>query len=388
MKSRTVCRTCVRSGLVVLVALIVPLPGQSVAATDQAAVDFVLEGIAQRASTLRKGWYRAEGRLVVKENAASSEADVDGKCSIESAFDFDARAVRVVWEEPAKVFRVIPEINAAHRTGADNNSDRPQLPRTLLPERPARVEPWRGFEKSYYVSRGRESAYTREGLGTITLNAPPEKINRRILPFDVRAVGLYFWHAFENRASFDDVLGALRKQKSLKVTRTTDGLHVLSGAMSTSDSMTIIVDTTQGFVPIRSEWLNLAPSGKVFSRQYSTSRWEIINDTWVPVEYQVGVEWPDLGKQTELHLQFTWLLVNEPLDESLFSYRSFPNAEVANVVEYRGGQLEMVRLSPQLGGRPQLPRSGRPAPLFWIGNGGAAIVLLLLVVWWWKRRRK
>jgi len=349
-------------GAFVLGLVIFGLPADAATPQErdpQKLAQFLLAGMKDGRDRLRTGVFKAQGR-VVKQNARGD--GVEGEVDIFSAFDYELGLLRFDRTEPAK-WRVPGFKSAPSRTpAAKKQAPIPSIPDPSLPvdivltkaigkwvRTPSHTIRWVPPQ-----DLGRVRSYTMIGIG------PPNKSPiKEASPFDVRTLGLLYWHALAVGEPFDQIYGATVGRHYVEVDVESRGLHRIR-SQDAQITTTTWLDETKDFAPVRLELrYPRAPGAAGRPNEpvmVSEVGYEQVSGVWVPTSYRIE---DHIGKGNQLSYEFTlvWESVNQPVPPVYFTAEGFGVPKGTNVIDDRlgkpiiTGKLDVTPALPEF--RPQ-----------------------------------
>jgi hypothetical protein len=305
---------------------LVLLPGESlggyVGAQDHSdeTVEFLWIGMKAHRQLLQSGIFRVQGRKIDDSpaEAARIERDVEVFCAFVYADDllrFDRR-------EPIRESRPsVEEMEAA--AGA-------KLTRQQLL--------WYGGK---YARSRDKSAHFIEGTNDAVTRPRDHPPVARVMAFDVRALGLYYWYNLEAGTLFDEICNIYRSQKVSEVVIERPGVHRLRWRLSSEQRRTLWIDEQRGYTPVHLEVVDRLESNR--SREWddptivSDVTWVETSGVWVPKTYRIEEKLPS-GRFTSYEFVFEWESVNEPVLEQLFTVEGFNLPKGTYLIDSRLGQ--------------------------------------------------
>lgn len=305
-------------------------------------VEFWLHGMEDGRSRLRSGRFRATGHRI---DLSIDSSPFERNLELEYTFDFTKDLLRIDWHEPAKTLQLSED-------SFDESSQ-------------ASIETLTRLGKSRI--RDRFSKYVRTQSYSLHWTSDSERVvfqhepdNKRYLPlsrFDVRTPGLTVMRGFEDGISFDEINKLLLDQKIVNaIEDTANGFARIEWEINHL-RREIWLDQNRGYTPIhftirRRSGSQDKPNWQGAPIEEADLTWEKNGDVWVPKTYshrqQVGQK---LVSSFTIALQ--WESVNEPVDESLFTYERLNTPVKAQVVSDQLGQSVSVGYAYPDGETPQ-----------------------------------
>ena len=295
---------------------------------DGVTSEFVLKGMRSHRQRLLRGEVLITG---MKESeyadGRSQEADVE----MTVAFDFEKNLVRFDRREPA---------DASGMQSAD-------------------------MARSFYWRTKTEAAIAKvnnQGEKPTLEIHPADYVPVRPWhrPFDVRAVGVYYWPNFRSGTPLEQILEGFMTTTPVETTETSDGIYCLVWEFNDRQRRTLWVDGNRGFTPAK---MVIQDKGTPIGEDWDANpvlanevSWKEVDGVWVPdtfkiqkrtvrVERSAQGELRTAGENSMSYmLAFEWKSVNQPLPEELFSYREHELEDGSYVVDYRSGEPVVVEL--------------------------------------------
>ena len=247
--------------------------------------------------------------------------------------------------------------------------------------------------ETFFIRTPEKVAYWFNGQPTVFLLAANEDVPQAVR-FDIKALGLYGWLEFKQGLEVDELLAAYRKNEKFEVEDLGNGLWRLSflfdGGRLTSSRWEIDINVSQGFTPVQSKLKERNKlTGKTSVTQASQVTWKQVNGAWVPDKYHIQEQHERSNTYTSIDLTFSFDRVNEELDESLFTYESFPTPDYAAVIDGSGAKPVFVRRPFEGLGQKQMPPlpANRSRLVIILANVLAVGSILLFVLWRWRKAR-
>lgn len=240
----------------------------------------------------------------------------------------------------------------------------------------------------YYVRTRDQSLQWFQGRGNIDIllpdaPAPPWSIN-----FNLKAVGFASWVEFNRCLTWETLVEIFLKKPTSSVAQPSEHIYVLTWQLGSENSEWIVtVDESQGFGPIhammRQRLGNDAPWRTV---QDFTTTWKKISSAWVPVHHQAKISQLPEKPPTQLQIDFSWQIVNEPIPESRFEVASFGAPETVAVLNSTLGSPVVTKPAQRSFATHEEPKSqfSRQGSIL---VGLNVLVLAGLLIFWLVRTR-
>jgi hypothetical protein len=291
-----------------------------------AAKEFLLQGIAKRAAALKSAVFSAHGQKkgAGRDEKEDKEQIANGDIFLHGAID-EGR-LRFDYSEP--MWHLAPE-KARIRT------------QTCFIKTPTRTANWYKPSPNIFVG------------------PPNREMAEFIRRFDINALGLYGWLAFERSKGLNEVLDTYRSNKRFEVKDAGKGLFTLTFLFDdalTSNRWAMDIDTLHGFTPVRFRLTEYnKPLRATAVTQSSDVTWKQINGAWVPETFKIwlgeGAGAPNPRPFKSVELTFTFQQVNQPVDDAEFNYKSFPAPASTGVIDVPVLRRPRTRRKETLGSR-------------------------------------
>ncbi len=362
----------------------------------QKLAQFVLSGYKDGRDRLRSGVFRAEGRVVKQPKQGQG---IEGDVEIFAAFDYEKGLFRFDRTEP--VILNIPGIK--HLPPSDPTSKR-QAPTKSILDPSIKSQLYETKQIGKWIRTPSQSIRwvppwkfgdmrSASGVGIL---APDETPIREASPFDVRTLGLLYWHDLTVGRSFEAMLGFLQARSYVDSVAESKGLYRIRSRQTNgpdgpmSITSTSWFDETKGFAPTRLELRDPRVAGTAGRPDdlITTSEvgYEQISGAWVPTSYRIE----DHTTEDKLSYEFTlrWESVNQPVPPVYFTVEGLEAPKGTFVTDTRLGKPIMLS---KLGEPPKLPELQSPSrqaawPL--IAVGLALALACFLGIWAQLRRRR
>ncbi len=341
--------------IMMLMALVIGGVGKDAPASEEDRLaQSVLTGVQAGREGLRSGVFKATGRMtkIGPEDWGQLAGDVDFFC----AFDFDKNFVRFDRSEPV-LRRFSSEAGTTRRKSSSPKQKLSGGTTGKEVKQVKRAEPFVGRRSSVYIRfpdyfMAWSSPWERQktAAGIFPLNSPcPVGTS----PFDVRALGLYFWSSFLTPTTFEECYDALVKSHWDEVIRGDDGMFQLRRTLASGDSYTLWVDKNQEFSPRRYEIRRASKKGKSEPLQpfmMCEVDYKEVAHTWVPSKFKIAQRQPpslrkkeDVNDLESYDLTFEWLSVNQDVEQSMFSVDKINVPRNTSLFDYRLGKPLLVK---------------------------------------------
>jgi hypothetical protein len=311
----------------------------------QAARDFLVQGIAERASHLKSALFTARGEQ--KGNSGDPEDQVfNGKLSIHGAID--GLRLRFDYGEPG--YSHAPDVRLENLATPTPREELDELTREQAGQLVngnvkqmslrdlgqtkgvlSRVE-------TYFIRTPENVATWHSGLSSMFLSRANKRVAVRC--FDVNALGLYGYLEFQEGKPLEELLNDFRVVERCEVKEAGNGVVTLSQPFDESTTLShweISIDTRRGFTPLRAQMIEYnKKTGVTAVTQSSDTTWSEINGAWVPKTFKIWCGSTNPKGVNVYHSQeftFAFERVNEPIDDTEFSYKSFPASPDVAVID-------------------------------------------------------
>jgi hypothetical protein len=223
---------------------------------------------------------------------------------------------------------------------------------------------------------------------------PPDTGNFRGRPFDVRALGLYYWAAFHENVPFEQIHDILSKHKPREIERDPEGRWriVWEFTRPARSQDTVWIDEVRGFTVVRSETRfplsNVDPV--VWGEPTFTNvvTWALEDEIWVPKTFKIENRVERAVRSYDL--AFEWESVNKPVPDRWFSVDGLDISERTEVYDMTTGQRilrEILNDSPKFA--TFYPGPAKQPRLLWIVMFNAALTAIAITVFCvWRVRRQ
>jgi prepilin-type processing-associated H-X9-DG protein/prepilin-type N-terminal cleavage/methylation domain-containing protein len=340
--------------------------------------NFVLSGMRHERGKLQRGVCQITGRFIARD-PSESRPSFDGPITIFAAFDGESKT-RFDCSKPGWV---IDPSAVLHED----------------PKQPGRVlggKTMKGITKSHFYDNGKKASWWQEDLApsiTVSASFGSRRSDFRMGYFDLRALGLYYELARRHEYDLKTLLDRYAAMPSIpKVDRSNPSLWLISwaGPAPVPDGDTRFwIDVRNGFTPVRYEGLQRpsnSPNAPWTVVEKSETQWERHGEIWVPVKHHHAVGSKGVWSAV-YEFDIKWESINEPVDDSLFDYRSFGAPDYVGVYDNSlGGQPIVVK---PVG---QLPETTKPSRTRRYGIGLGLLGLVLAgagaLVWYLHSRRR
>ena len=263
--------------------------------------DFLIKGMDDQRQRLRTGAYRASGRLYNDDPALGK---LDGPVTIFSAFDHETDKFRFDRLEPIREGKITAP-------GADPQAVwAPKFVGGKMIRLPDRT-----------ISKSNDSVMTRSGS-----MSPGDEAN--IKPFDVRAVGLFYWSSLSSIRSttYPQMLEYYERERPEEVVEERRGIWRITWTFPEDTTMTlrriVWLDQNSGYSPIRMELKyrsSSMPAGHWPAPMLeSETTWVEHAGVWVPKTYRVVAKHSAPVIQG-YDLSFDWEIVNGEVPARVFT---------------------------------------------------------------------
>lgn len=225
-------------------------------------------------------------------------------------------------------------------------------------------------------------------VGQRNINLMPANFrlqNDLLRPFDPRILGFGGIYELQRGMTFEELLKQHLERTPPEIDESNPNLWELTwqfhNPRPTSSQWRVWIDTAHGFSPVRAQLRNRTSVDAEWRiSQTVDTKWECINEAWVPVNFSL-VSTPTATFRQTISYQITWTKVNETIDTTLFDFNSFGAPEYIGIVDSSLGQPVVIK-------PPGMPQSGW---LNIIGKVGLAVVGAIAaigILWLAKRRRR
>lgn len=203
---------------------------------------------------------------------------------------------------------------------------------------------------SRYARDNSKSYFLGDGEFAVVVNEAGKVPHFRTPPFDVRALGLYFWQSFERGKELPDIVAGLRKSRLIKhsiadiVT-----LECELGNGMASQLLRLHVDTKAGFTPVLLEAFKKSSGAETFEElPFLVERveWEAVGGVYVPTAFFIQDTFVP-RKSREVQFKLKWQYVNEDVPDAFFSESSFEESSLKALVDMRSGEPMLLRPLPE-----------------------------------------
>lgn len=358
-------------------------------AVDEQLAKFVIAGLKSNRESLRSGVFTANGFLV---QGVPSMDDITGEVQIYCAFDFDRGLFRFERKEPQ---RKIVEVDAAFLKRMEENALRPEEIAQLRTRSAAQGQ---HYVTAKYIETPKSTVHWRSGSPRMVSVHGTDKRALGIQntkAFDVRNLGLAMSLNLENLTPYEKLIAAYDKYSIVEARMVSDTQRLISWVFGPDQTLkiTLLIDVTQGFSPVRLEFSERDNDGKWGQPNlWNDLTWIRVSGVWVPkthsFENRNGLPRLDSSK-----LDFTWESVNEKLPDKMFSAEGLEESKESFVMDVRLGVDKAITVS-----RPQElqaiidshPKEIRTVPRslwrsYWLWSG-VGLVFGGGVLWWFRFR--
>jgi hypothetical protein len=342
---------------------------------DLASFEYVMLGLKEHRERLKSGVFRAYG---LYSDLSKRAGDLRGNVEMFYAFDFPRQRIRFDRTVPSRPHE---------RPWATPPLDRPKGPRrATAPAKSANT--W--MEKTQVVFTSQQVIAAPRGR-QLQLYLPESRQIPDSKPFDVRALGLYYWGGFEGALSFEEEYNAAAKNKPREIERDPEGRWkiVWESIQPARSLSTIWVDEARGFTIVRMEARfprkNVNPVAwdePMFTNEVT---WVSQGDVWVPRTFKITDR--DENRLRSYDLALEWESVNQPVPEKYFTIEGLDDQTRRAVWDMKTGTPILVNVLND----PNYPgffRSKWKMPrLLWVvlGNVGLLAVLAVALYLRWRR---
>jgi len=312
-------------------ALLAVGSGRSDASGPREKLDFVLDGMARERQLLRSGQCRMKGRTA-EMDLTNPQHDLSGELEIFLAFDGETK-IRFDRKGPGW------EIDSA------SIRPDPRVPQGV------QAQSKKGTVDAKYYRTGRRSGYWIAGTPVIQVNRPNfEPPKDTVGLFDVRALGLYSWIELQRGYTLAKLIEHYRQpgaEVSVNDADPEEWLLTWSHRGERDElEWRLWVKVTQGFTPVRAE--QRQRGGRAGQSDWTVlqsfqTKWDRVGDVWVPVSHEMVVAPEGKKLRWERSFTITWDLVNKPVREELFDYKTFGAPASVGVTDSSLGQPVIVR---------------------------------------------
>lgn len=343
---------------------------------------YLLTGVAQRADELRSGEFTASGER--SANPESKNADGAGPLRARGAFDqgrgrFDFSEQGIVLLPES----LPPSTMKTPIDAGDQVNGEPSVEVAPSAYRAATVE-------TYLIRTPDRTAFWINGQPTVYVGGANLQVPASVRFFDVNALGLYGWLEFCRGLSANEILAAYGRRPKFSVEQISDGVWRLaftSDSRFSSSRWEIDINAVNGFTPQASRLIETSKGdGTSQVKVESHVEWKEINGAWCPVHFEIHVGRPEQASFQRVVLDFTWNVVNEPVDERAFSWESFPIPEFVGTVDTSLPKPVVLR-EHYSNLNDEKPREAigpvRPSLRKWLFIGNVVVVMGICVVWLW-----
>lgn len=356
---------------------------------DEQLAKFVIAGLKSNRELLRSGVFTANGSLV---RGVPTEDYIAGEMQIYCAFDFERGLFRFERKEPE---RKSVEVDAAFLKRMEENALTSEEIAQLRTRSAAQGQ---HYVTAKYIETPKSTVHWRSGSPRMVT---VHKIDQRALgiqntkAFDVRNLGLAMSLNLENLTPYEKLIAAYDKYQIVEARMVSDTQRLISWVFGADRSLkiTLLIDVTQGFSPVRLEFSEQANDEKWGQPNlWNDLTWVRVSSVWVPKTYSFESR-NGLPSVDSYKLDFTWESVNEKLPDKMFSAEGLEESKESFVMDVRLGVDKAITVS-----RPQElqaiidrhPREIRTVPRslwrsYWLW-GGVGLVFGGGVLWWFRLR--
>lgn len=366
-----------------------PAHAEQRGSVDEQLAKFVIAGLKSNKESLRSGVFTANGSLV---RGVPSVDDIAGEVQIYCAFDFDRGLFRFERKEPQ---RKTLEVDAAFVKRMEEN--------VLTPEE---IAQWRTrsaaqgqhYVTAKYIETPKSTVHWRSGSPRMVSVHGTDKRALGIQntkAFDVRNLGLAMTMSQENLIPYEKLIAAYGRYTIVEARMVSDTQRLISWVLGTTQSakISLLIDVTQGFSPVRLELSERDDDGRWNEpKLWNDLSWIRVSGVWVPKTYSFESR-NGLPRVDSSKLDFTWESVNEKLPDKMFSAEGLEESKQSFVMDVRLGVDKAITVS-----RPKElqaiidshPKEIRTVPRslwrsYWLW-GSAGLVFGGGVLWWVRFR--
>jgi hypothetical protein len=362
----------------VLAILACPLYAQPLPAPAEPDYAFVLAAMKAERLKVRSGVCRIKGTFRVTD-PSNPWGTIEGPLEILVAFEGDK--LRFDRTQPGWVM---------------NRQTKPSQLQRVFGWKPPVVR--RGTEKHHFCDNGHKAVYWNEDHDTLSILPSAVDSQRRIGYlgfFEVRGLGLHRHPLWQKQLRLPELFEVLGKRLDHPVVHR-DRTDCWSIQSESSDEFSeskesLTVDVSRGFIPIEfSLSQRKRRQGEPWHPvQWMATRWEQRGEVWLPTHHSSRISLSANSKRVEWEASLTWEKLNEPIDPTLFDYKSFNVSEWVWIMDSTlPNEAGVVQI-----GKPRPPEPEPPAeeaPLLAFGLGTLVfftLVVGLLLYLRWRRRK-
>lgn len=170
-----------------------------------------------------------------------------------------------------------------------------------------------------FIRTAEKSIRRDSGSNEVYVGKPDGLFSEDLQPFDLRALGLAFYHDYHTGTSIEKILSNYSMFKDNQLSRDEKGLVTVVTTMSPATRRTLVIDTTRGYWPTRLvvEGRGRDSDGKLYWRAppevISEVSAEQIKGIWLPVNFSVSTP------HRKDSFKLKWNMVNENHNPALFT---------------------------------------------------------------------
>ena len=245
-----------------------------------------------------------------------------------------------------------------------------------------------------HIINSSESLLHIHGQPLVSKNTPDAPIHvADSRPLDYRLIGMISLIDYEHRPEYETIYKTYgNANQVVDLQQSGPSVCGITWELSKSDKLfsqrTLWIDSAQGFAPIRmrQDVTVVRESGErvSFVESEGECKWKQVNGHWVPDEWKVSVG----NGRRSLDFACNWVLVNAPIDETLFTVKGLNVPLGTKIVDHSLGQpiveeIAVVQSSPIDQGRASKSR-----PWFLGVNIAVLFAIVLAYIWRFYHRRK